>query len=119
MNYTLTAPSYRKDEWLLQIPPLDPDGFDSRGALLAKALKGRYAREVRGFYFTPARAHKWEALYLAGFTAKVADCKRGWRFVHAAGPRGGMPLSDAIYFARAIAAVKPAPTAEAKTLEVA
>lgn len=116
-TYTLTPPVLWKHDWALQVPLLDSDGFESRGALLAKALRGRYAGEARTFYFTPARARKWEILYQAGFTA---ICRRNlWRFVHRDGPRGGMPLNDAMYFARAILAARPAPVAPIKTLEVA
>lgn len=119
MTYQLVPSPFTKHELMLQIPPLDPDGFESRGSLLARALRGRYAREIRGFYFTPARARKWESLYAANFTARPADCKGGWRFVHASGPRGGMPLPDAVFFARAILAERaPAPKV-APALEVA
>lgn len=117
--YTLQPSVLTRNESMLQVPPLDPDGFDSRGALLAKALKGRYAREIRGFYLTPGRARKWETLFAAGFTARAAGCKGGWRFGHPGGPRGGMPLNDAMYLAKAIVGARAPVQAPTKTIEVA
>lgn len=117
--YILIPSTLTKGEWMLQIPPLDPDGFESRGALLAKALRGRYAREIRGFYFTPGRGRKWEILFAADFTARPADCKGGWRFMHTNAPRSGVPLNDAMYLARAILAARPAIAPLLPTMEVA
>lgn len=119
MTYTLSPSTQTKGEWSLEIRLLDDAGFETRGAILARALRGRYAREMRRFYFTPGRARKWEALYCAGLTARPADCKGGWRFMHPNAPRAGLPLNDAMYFARAILAARPASVPASPTLEVA
>lgn len=105
--YTLTPSAITKHEMALRIDLLNPDGTESRGAILARALRGRYAREDRLFYFTLARARKWEALYMADFSAKSADCREGWRFLHAAGPKSGMQMKDAMVVARAVNAARP------------
>jgi hypothetical protein len=119
MNYTLSPSTACKGEWSLAIRLLDDQGFETPGALLARALRGRYARELRVFHFTPGRARKWEVLNKAGFTARPADCKGGWRFMHPNAPRAGLPLNNAMYLARAILAARPSPAPAPLTLEVA
>ncbi len=80
--YKLAQSEFTKDEMRLQIAPLDSAGYESRGAALALALRGRYAQEQHCWFLTPARAKKWQALYDAGFAAVLVKSNRGsfWRF---------------------------------------
>lgn len=100
-DYTLTPPAKSSDdEFALAIPLLRPDGYEHRGALLAKALRGRWAPGSRCFYLTRGRAPKWETLYLAGFTARQTSQDRLWRFC-APGSQVALRLDHAMIAARA------------------
>lgn len=120
MNPALSPSPYTRNELMLQVTPAELQDPDCRGILLARAVGGRWAREIHGFYFTPGRGRKWECLYAAGFTARPAQCLGGWRFIHPSGPRNGMLLHDAMRIGRAImaerkpAAPNPIPALEAE-----
>jgi hypothetical protein len=110
-EYTLTESLITKDEMSLSCEVLGPDGFETRAAVLARSLRGRFAKEARCFYFTPVRARKWELLYRHGFWASQKQIGGAvlWRWHHRALPKGGMELADAMQFARALelATAKP------------
>lgn len=99
--YTLTPSAIDRGESCLVIDLLDPKGQETRGALLARAVGGRYAPGSRCFYFTPARVRKWELLYKTGFSAR-AGMLRGeyrWKFNHPGAP-GGFTQTQAIIAAK-------------------
>lgn len=111
-TYTLAPSLLTKGEFSLSVPLLTPEGHESRGALLARALRGRYAQEVRCFYLTPSRARKWETLYKSGFTARqrrIATDVTVWRFVR---PDTGGDLVLARALNRAILGSAPVVEAE-------
>ena len=93
----------RDRESQIKIAPLDAQGYDSRGATLAKALHGRWARGSGVFFITPARAKKWEVLFRAGFTAIKVNNNTDpvWRFVRE-GFTEKFPLHDAMKIARVL-----------------
>lgn len=104
--YTLQPSTLTKHEHCLTIALLDAQGIETRGAVLAKAIGGRYAREGRCFYMTEAKARRWELLYRAGFSAE-RGMFRGeyrWKFTHPA-RRGGMKVGEATWVARIAQAV--------------
>ena len=79
-DYTLTKSTCTINEMELTIHPCD----DTRGADLARAMRGRFARARGVWYMTPARAKKWELLYGAGF--RIVDCNarkgKAQKFTH-------------------------------------
>lgn len=107
--YTLTPSLITKGEICLKVPLLDDRGYESRGATLARALHGRYAPEMRCFYFTPCRAKKWELLYRAGFFARLTPKWSLCRFRHRSNVARGMELADAVAMASAITEALPHP----------
>ncbi len=98
-KYILEKSPVTNDETMLTIAPLDSQGFESRGVLLAKALRGRYATTERHLFMTPARAGKWILLFKAGFSAEKTP--KGWMFIRP-GFRCRFPLHDAIRVAHAL-----------------
>ena len=108
-DYTLSPSTITKHEFALRVLLLAADGRESRGATLAKALRGRYARETHCFYLTPSRARKWELLYKAGFCARQRRCGHDyvWRFAHPFDLGRFLPLVDAVRRSEAILAGAP------------
>ncbi len=106
--YTLSPSLVTKHEMQLRIPLLDDDGYESRGAILAKALRGRYACEMKCFYLTPKRAQKWETLYRAGFAARQqrCGCDYVWRFIAPPVPVRPAPMLLKAAVETALAALK-------------
>jgi len=66
---TIWAARYAKRQVLIKCPSVD--GFKTRAARLAEALKGRYTNRERGYIMSEAKAEKLMRLYLDGWDATI------------------------------------------------
>lgn len=88
---------------VLHAPKLTPQGYETQASALATALRGRWSRELRCWFFTPGRAKKWVLLHDAGFWPD--DKSSELRFIN---PRLGKKRSFRLPEAVIIAKLLPA-----------
>lgn len=69
MSYTIVATHKPKGAFVVRCP--SQDGYKTRAARLAVALKGRWTHRNRGYTMSHAKAIKFERLYFQGWDATI------------------------------------------------
>lgn len=66
-EYSISPARYAKGMMIVHCP--STDGYKTRAAYLACALKARYTNRCNGYVMSPAKARKFEVLYADGWDA--------------------------------------------------
>jgi hypothetical protein len=64
-DYTIHNGGRTADQRIIRCP--SPDGYKTRAARLAEALKGRWTHRAGGYVVSPTKAAKFERLYAEGW----------------------------------------------------